>query len=134
MTENVKIINYSIDNILQMLREKDVFQVKDVEIAIVEANGNLSVSLTPDKLAVTVSDMNSTPKEAEYEIPIILDGEIQTRILEKLNKTHDWLRKELALKQIEDETDVFYAGVNSSGSLNLTIKGRLKQDVPPIVH
>lgn len=134
LTENLKRINYSVDNILQMLREKDIFQVKDVGIAIVEANGKLSVSLTPEKQTVRVSDLNIEAKEMEYEVPIILDGEIQTGILERLKKDKEWLRLELEKQQVSGESRVFYAGVNSQGELNLTLKGQEKSGVPPIFH
>lgn len=136
LTENMKSVNYSIDNVLQMLREKEVFQAADVEIAIVEANGRLSVSLSPDKQPVRLSDMNITGKEAEFEIPVILDGQIQNEALKKLKKDKDWLVKQLKDKdkQISDESDIFYAGVNLKGNLNFTIKGRIKPDVPPIFH
>lgn len=43
VNKNLKKIRYSIDNILQMLREKDVFDINEVETAIIEANGALSV-------------------------------------------------------------------------------------------
>lgn len=41
--ENLRKIHYSLDNVLQMLREKEVFDVSDVQIGIVEANGRISV-------------------------------------------------------------------------------------------
>ncbi|WP_404330008.1 DUF421 domain-containing protein [Mesobacillus maritimus] len=134
LTNNLKRINYSIDNVLQMLREKDVFQLKDVEMAIVEGNGRLSVSLTPDKKTVTLSDMNIPAKEVEYDIPLILDGLVQNEALQRINKTHAWLDKELAAKHVNDKSNVFYAAVNSKGDLSLTLKGHLKQGVPPIFH
>jgi uncharacterized membrane protein YcaP (DUF421 family) len=134
LTNNLKRINYTIDNILQMLREKDVFQLKDVEMAIVEANGRLSVSLTPDKKTVTLSDMNIPPKEVEYDIPLILDGLVQNEALQRINKTKEWLDKELATKHVNDQSNVFYAAVNSKGDLTLTLKGHLKRGVPPIFH
>lgn len=42
--ENLKKVRYSIDNILQMLREKDTFSLDEVELAVLEANGRLSYS------------------------------------------------------------------------------------------
>ncbi len=42
LVNNMQAIRYSIDNVLQMLREKDVFNVTDVELAIIEANGSSS--------------------------------------------------------------------------------------------
>ncbi|WP_338153882.1 YetF domain-containing protein [Clostridium sporogenes] len=41
IVKNFRKIRYSIDNILQMLREKDIFDINDVHIGIVEANGNI---------------------------------------------------------------------------------------------
>jgi uncharacterized membrane protein YcaP (DUF421 family) len=134
LPENLRRINYSIDSILQMLREKDVFHVKDVGIAIVEADGKLSVSLIPEKQTVKVSDLNLSARQMDYEIPIILDGEIQTVILQRLKKDKDWLREELEKQQIRGESEIFYAGVNSKGELNLTLKGKGISGVPPIFH
>jgi uncharacterized membrane protein YcaP (DUF421 family) len=134
LTGNLKKIDYSIDNLLQMLREKDVFKLADVEIAIVEANGRLSVNLVPDKVPVTPGEMGITAASSDYEIPIILDGEIRSEILEKLNKSKAWVREQLAARQIADESAVFYAGVNMNGDLNLTLRKQPPPDVPPIYH
>jgi len=134
LTTNLKRINYTIDNVLQMLREKDVFQLKDVEMAIVEANGRLSVRLTPENKTVTLADMNITTKEVEYDIPLILDGKVQNEALQKMDKTEEWLDKELAANHVNDQSNVFYAAVNSKGDFTLTLKGHLKRGVPPIFH
>ena len=56
--KNLKEIRYSIDNILQMLREKDVFDINEVETAIIEGNGALSVLKKPHKNFVTREDMS----------------------------------------------------------------------------
>ncbi|VVM33699.1 DUF421 domain-containing protein [Terribacillus sp. AE2B 122] len=56
--ENMRKVQYSIDNILFMLRQKDVFDVRDVETAIVEPNGTLSVLKKPNKLPATREDLN----------------------------------------------------------------------------
>lgn len=134
LPDNLKRINYSIDNVLQMLREKDVFQLNDVELAIVEANGRMSVSLTPEKESVTVSDMNLPTNEVEIDIPLILDGKVQDESLNRINKNQTWLENELATKQIKDISNVFYAAVDSKGAISLTLKGQLKAGVPPIFH
>lgn len=134
LTASMKKIDYSIDNILQMLREKDIFALKDVEIAVVEANGRLSVNLVPEKNPVTASDMGVTVTSPDYEIPIILDGQIRWKILDQLNKTEDWVREQLAAQQIQDESAVFYAGVNKKGELNVTLRKQPPPDVPPIYH
>lgn len=50
LDKNLKKIRYSIDNVLQMLREKNVFDINDIETAIIEANGALSVLKSPQKI------------------------------------------------------------------------------------
>lgn len=134
LTNNMKKINYSIDNILQMLREKDIFRLKDVEIAIVEASGKLSVSLKPAEQPVKGGDLNIPLKKPNFEIPLILDGVIQKSTLDKLNKDSEWVRDQLASNKVNTETDVFYAGINSDGDLNLTLKGSREKEPPPIFH
>ncbi|MBC2724759.1 MAG: DUF421 domain-containing protein, partial [Desulfosporosinus sp.] len=57
IVNNLKRIRYSIDNVLHMLREKDIFDVKDVRLGIIEANGKLSVLKQDLKLSVTLEDM-----------------------------------------------------------------------------
>ncbi|MBM4760928.1 DUF421 domain-containing protein [Bacillus sp. B15-48] len=132
--KNIKRINYSLDNLLQMLREKDVFQMSNVELAIIEASGRMSVSLKPDKLAVTAGDLGLPAKEAQFEIPLILDGEIQKDALTKLNLSTEWLTEQLHVKKITDKFDVFYAGVDANGNLNITLKNQVSEGVPPINH
>lgn len=65
---NLKRIRYSIDNILQMLREKDIFNVSDVEMAFVEANGNLTVYKKPNKTEVTVEDLGIQKSRGDSHI------------------------------------------------------------------
>ena len=43
LVKNSKAIRYSIDNILQMLRQKDIFDIAEVQLAIIESNGDISV-------------------------------------------------------------------------------------------
>ncbi|WP_258000423.1 DUF421 domain-containing protein [Bacillus sp. Marseille-P3661] len=131
--ENMEKINFSIDNVLQKLREKNVFHVKDVEIAIIEANGSMSVRSIPEKETVKAGDLKILAKPAGYEFPVILDGVIQTDLLTRLNKDKIWLINQLNSMKIPDETRVFYGGLNSKGELNISLKKQQDQ-TPPIYH
>lgn len=131
----MKKINYSIDNVLQMLREKDVFQLSDVELGIIEASGRLSVSLKPDNQPVTTGDLKIHTSESEYEIPLILDGQIELKALKSLNKSEDWLHNEITANQVKDPTTVFYASFNPiNGKWHITKKHQEEKHPPPIFH
>ncbi len=87
---------YTLDDLLLQLREKDIRSIDEVEYAILETNGKLSVFKKDDKDKKT------------YPLPIILDGEVQFDNLYTINKTKNWLLNILHNKRI-NVGDVFYA-------------------------
>ncbi len=134
LMNNLKGINYSIDNILQMLREKDVFNINDVEMAIIEANGKMSVRLTPLKEAVIREDLNVQAPQHNYDIPVILDGEIQYNLLQHIRRDESWLREELTKQHVPDVKRVFFASVNEKEELFVSLKEYKPKNVPSIEH
>ncbi|KGK87074.1 hypothetical protein DP73_14705 [Desulfosporosinus sp. HMP52] len=133
---NLKKIRFSIDNILQMLREKDVFNISDVQIGIIEANGNLSVLKHANKDLVTLEDMNLTKVGSSLSYPIIIDGEIYGNVLKKLGLSEDWLEQQLATLNIKTPADIFFASVNNDNELHVSLKSFMedKQNIVPITN
>ena len=94
--EALKKERFTISELQERLRGKDVFNLGDVEFAILETNGEVSVITKPNKRNLTPEDMNI---EADYEgLPydLIVDGKIMYENLSKIGKDKRWL-----LKQIE---------------------------------
>ena len=87
---------YTLDDLLLQLREKDVRSLDEVDYAILETNGKLSVFKKDDKDKKT------------YPLPIILDGKVEIENLYAIGKTKTWLLNTLIEKNI-NATDVFYA-------------------------
>jgi uncharacterized membrane protein YcaP (DUF421 family) len=79
---------YNFDDLLTQLREKDIRSIADVEFAILESSGSLSVIRK-------MNNPNGEPKEGDITIPLIIDGCIEEENLERINKTNFWLRQEL---------------------------------------
>ena len=88
---------YNLDDLLTQLREKGQRNIEDIEYAILENNGTLSVFPYGSK-------KNDTP----MPMPIILDGKIQYKIIKEMNKDYNYFIKLLTSKNI-DLKDVFYA-------------------------
>lgn len=86
---------YNLDDLLSQLREKGYRSLEEIEYAILESNGTLSVF--PYK--------NS---KSPFPLPIILDGDIQEDTLEHLNKDKKWIYDLLKKKNIKLD-DVFFA-------------------------
>ena len=86
--ENMKLIRYSTDDLLQMLRQKDIFNLEDVAYAYVETNGAVSVMLKSDLTTVTAEDIGIEKEEAALPCLVVSDGKIVEREFDlcKMNK------------------------------------------------
>ncbi|WP_186430651.1 DUF421 domain-containing protein [Clostridium sp. BSD9I1] len=132
LVSNLTKIRYSIDNILQMLREKEVFDISEVYLGIVEANGNISILKKPNKAEVTIEDMNLNKKESSLSYPIIVDGILYNDTLIKLNLSENWLREHLANLSINSVEEVFFASINMEKELHVSPKKYIEDNNPII--
>ncbi len=121
LRRNLKSIRYSIDNILQMLREQQVFDISDVETAIVEANGALSVLKKTGKQPITSEEMNLPPTKSTMSYPLIIEGKLYTDVLSDLNLNTSWLNEELKQHGITTTEEVFFASINHNNDLHLSL-------------
>jgi len=72
----LKQLRFTIDDLLEALRQKDVFDIAQVQYAIVETNGQISVLLKPDHDTVTREDLRLEPEPQGYKCPVVMDGKI----------------------------------------------------------
>lgn len=101
-----------------MLRTKDIFSVSDVDYAILEPNGEVTVLKKHAQLNITKSDMN-IPQTTPTYMPSVLisDGAIVDKNLKELGLSRDWLKKELENNNINDSKEVFYAEILGNGKV-----------------
>ncbi len=99
---------YNLDDLLTQLRAKKIKTIEDVDFAILENNGNLSVFSKYD------------PRRGDYPLALILDGKVDYDTLKKINKDSKWLEEKLKEKKIS-LSDVFYA-FHSKGALYIIKK------------
>ncbi len=72
----LKDLRFTVDDLLESLRQKDVFDISQVQYAIVETNGQLSVLLKPENDTVTREDLDLSPAPQGYKCPVVIDGKI----------------------------------------------------------
>lgn len=108
----------NVDDLTMLLREKDVFAIRDVEYAILEPHGELSVIKKIVKQQATKEDLNLQPQEPAY-LPgeIITDGKVIERNLREFGKTQEWLQQQLAGHGTVSAKDILYAEIEEDGSL-----------------
>lgn len=117
MENTLKTMKYRASDILQLLRNKDVFDLKQVKFAIVEPNGEISVLKKEEYLPVTPKDMNISPSPSDIAIEVIYDGLIIEEHLKWFKKDKKWLKKELKKQNINDPSEVFLATMDNTGNL-----------------
>lgn len=86
---------YNLDDLLTQLRAKSIKSIEEVDYAILETSGKLSVFKRDDD------------KDRVYPLPVILDGKIQEDVLVQINKDQKWLNKKLEEENYQLE-DIFY--------------------------
>lgn len=88
--------NFTINELQERLRVNNVNNITDVEYAILETSGQISVILKAEKAPVTPEDLNLPKNKAKISYDLVLDGRIMTDNLKKLEKDLKWLEKEIA--------------------------------------
>jgi uncharacterized membrane protein YcaP (DUF421 family) len=107
---------YNLDDLLQQLREKDIANVADVEYAILENSGKLSVFKKPHLEPTTRADMGVESGSFVFPLPFIMDGELQREHLLKMNKSGRWVEENLRARGVHRVSDVLYgAFANEDG-------------------
>nr|WP_323372905.1 DUF421 domain-containing protein [Tumebacillus lacus] len=98
----------NMDDLSMLLRNKDVFSVGEVDYAILEPNGELSVL---KKVKPPQNRRRFLPTE------LIVDGQLVERNLAKLHRTREWLESKLRQEGVESLEDVFFVELQEDGSL-----------------
>src|SRR5690625_352044 len=110
-------LRLNVDDVGMLLREQKVFSVNDVENAVFEANGKLSVMLKEEKLPVTKKDQNIlTVKPIYIPMELVSDGNIVEKNLKESGISLEWLKKQLRILDLNLK-DVFYVELQKDGTL-----------------
>jgi len=123
MKDKLKSQRLNIDDLTMLLRTNNIFSIKDVEYAILEPNGQLSVLKKPPLEQITKKDMNIQVTEtAHIPIEIIVDGKPVLKNLDEVGHDIKWLDQQLDQANIGSIAEVLYAELQSDGSLYLNRK------------
>ncbi len=85
----------TINELQERLRQKSIFTIGDVEYAILETSGEISVIQKPEKRNIIVEDLNITPEYEGIPYDLVMDGKIMYENLKKIGKDEKWLQKQV---------------------------------------
>jgi len=106
---------YNLDDLLSQLREQGIKSLEEVDYAILENSGRLSVF------------QKEIGKEGEYPIALILDGKVDKETLTQIDKTEEWLEETLKKNHVHQE-DVFYAFYRNKSLFIIKNKEEIRQN------
>ncbi|UOQ45755.1 DUF421 domain-containing protein [Halobacillus salinarum] len=117
-----------LDSLRVLLRREKVFSVSDVDYAIFETNGKLSVLKKINKQPAAKEDIQTslspepTPPPPPLDTAIISDGKVLLDNLDLFNLDVNWLKQQLNSHNIESPKQVFYAELEGNGNLYISKK------------
>ncbi len=109
--------NLDMNQLLHLLRSKDVFTVQEVDYAILESDGTVSVLKKTEAQTITREDMQLQPEEVNLPFMLINDGEVIEDNLKEIGRDMNWLEKELKKQSVSSVKDIFYAEYERENSL-----------------
>jgi uncharacterized membrane protein YcaP (DUF421 family) len=117
LEENVRKEKLTTEDLMILLREKNAFKLQDVEFAVLETNGKLSVMKKSHSQPIKPKNLGLVVEEEHNPRVVIIDGHIMERSLEDYGYTREWLLGEIMKQGASDFTDVFLAQVDSKGNV-----------------
>lgn len=126
MDKNLKKIRIAYEELMSELRIQGVFTVNDVEYALFEPNGKLSVQKKSQKQPVTPGDLNISTQYDGMPANLILDGTLQKEVLQKLRLSKSWLLFQLKKQNILDIERVALAQLDTRGNLFVDLNNEKK--------
>ncbi|MCM3785570.1 DUF421 domain-containing protein [Neobacillus mesonae] len=130
--DEMKRQRYNLDDLMLQLREQNVDNIDDLQFAILETTGKLSVVIKDEQKGSEHNDFPQINKMADsgqeqinltnirYEalpLPLIMDGKVQDANLEMIEKNRFWLKNQIQEHGVKDFKDVFFCSVDHAGKI-----------------
>lgn len=113
--QELKNQRFNINDLMEELRLQGYYDIQDVEYAILETSGQLSVIPKTNKATVTKEDLFIQASQDKVPITLILDGEVNLDNLKVAQKDEKWLKDQLKQNQISSYSELIIALINSKG-------------------
>ena len=115
-------VRMTVIDLVELLRDRDVFDLSTVAYAVLEVNGSLSVMLKPEHQPVTPKLAKIKPDKSDMHLPVITDGKIIDESLTALEVSKQDIIKKLEYKKCSVD-DVFLMTLDRDGNENIVKKG-----------
>jgi uncharacterized membrane protein YcaP (DUF421 family) len=113
--KEMKSNRFTLDELSEQLRKKDISDISTVKFAILETDGSLSTLLYTDQSPLTPKQMNIQVDDAGYPVIIVNEGRILSDNLNKMGYNEIWLKRQLSDRNVSRINDVYLMTVDETG-------------------
>jgi len=131
MEESMGTARYNLDDLLMQLRLNKAYNLSDVEVAMLEPNGQLSVLKKSDSQPLSPRTLNIPVSQRGMPSVVVEDGRLMRDTMEHLGKSEEWLRDRLGEQGVESLEEVMLAQVDGYDNLYIDLKDDARQKYPP---
>ena len=121
LEDNLREMNMNLDELTMLLRAENIFDYKELELAIIEQSGALSVLKKPAYQGVTRKDLHIREKSKGLAVEVIIDGQIIYENLRAMDLDGRWLVEQLRQRKIANASQVCLATVNKQQKLQIDL-------------
>lgn len=122
--KQLKYNKFNLNDLLEEIRLKGYYNIEDIEYAILETSGQLSIIPKTKLEPATKQDLNIKSTQDKLPVTLILDGKINSENLKLIDKNKSWLNNQLHKNNISSSDEVFLALLDSKGKLFYQLKER----------
>ena len=117
--ENMKKAKLELSEFLLLCRQEGYFNLNDIQTAVFEYNGKLSILPVSTKRPLNPEDMKLNPQPEHIGTEIIMDGRILDENLKRKGLNVEWLKKEMANQGYKHAKDIFLGICYDNNQLTL---------------
>lgn len=119
LDKGLKKVKFDINDLLEECRGNGYFDISQIEYAVMEVNGKISILPKEAYKPVTLTDMNLKATQEGLCANVIVDGNIMIDNLERMHKDEKWLMHELKVKGFKEATPILLATLDPSDTLRI---------------
>lgn len=117
MEKNLRRMRIDIDHLMMLLRKKSIFYVAEVDFAVMETDGSLSIMKKMEDEPLTKKDLGIQSQRIKASIELIIDGQLDSTKLEEIGRDKDWVMQVLKDNGLDSIEDVSYMEIYNDGKV-----------------
>lgn len=119
LEQGLRKVKIDINDLLEQCRNKNYFDISEIDYALMEANGEISIMPKGENKPLTITDMNLKPPKQGLCSNVIIDTKIMFDNLKNCGKNKDWLTKEIKIKGYKDLSQILLATIDINEKLTV---------------